>query len=446
MPKIKLDDIGGSLYAMCEELLPLPRSITGQGFRDSVALINEYLGHGGGCDDKFNPALKLHSVPSGTQVYDWVVPDEWECEEAYIITPDGKKICDFNAHRLHVVGYSTAVDVSLSLEELSEHIYSLPDMPDAIPYITSYYQSRWGFCMSENERKSLKPGTYRAVIKSRHFKGELNYADCIIKATSKSKGEILISSYLCHPQMANNELSGPTVLAGLLAYVRELPERNYDYRFVIVPETIGSICYINKNLNTLKERVRAGFVLTCIGDDRAYSYLASPSGDTLADRATKHALSMIDSGYKSYDFTSRGSDERQYCSPLVNLPVCDIMRSKYGCYPEYHTSLDALGSVVTPSGLLGGFNAVKDAVLAIEANKIYEPLVFCEPNLGKRGLYPTLSSASNSKSAYIYRDFLAFVDGKKDVIEIANILGIKASELREIAQKCEEKGLIKERE
>lgn len=279
------------------------------------------------------------------------------------------------------------------------------------------------------------------MIKARHFKGELNYADCVIPATKKSEGEILFTSYICHPQMANNELSGPAVLASAIEFVKSLKHRRYDYRFVIAPETIGSIVYLSKHLKHLQESVKAGFVLTCIGDDMAYSYLATPSANTLADRLALNALKFHAKDFKVYDFTQRGSDERQYCSPLVNLPVCDIMRSKYGRYPQYHTSLDDL-SVVTPSGLAGGAGLVRRLILTIEANQKPLVKVICEPNLGKRGLYPTVSSASNDKLCYLYRDFLAFCDGKRDLLEKSDILQVDTLDLAKVAEVLSKERLI----
>lgn len=424
--------LGKQMHELCAKLYPIPRSITGSGFRKSLNIINEVVGG----------FLNIHAIKSGERVFDWIVPDEWECDDAYIIDPAGNKICDFKKQNLHLVGYSIPIHKTMSLDELLPHIYTLPNMPDAIPYITSYYSRRWGFCMSHTQKQSLIAGNYEIFIKSRHFCGELNYADCILPATKKSKGEILISSYLCHPQMANNELSGPVVLAYLFKFIKSLKERKYDYRFVIVPETIGSICYINKHLKELKANVKAGFVLTCIGDDGAYSYLSSPSGDTLADRVARHVLKFKDINYKSYDFTRRGSDERQYCSALVDLPVCSVMRSKYGEYDEYHTSLDDL-NFVTPSGLFGGFDVMKKIICTLEANQTYEALVFCEPNLGSRGLYPTLSSSTNSKDLYLYRDFFAFVNGKRDLLEIADILNVPAYLLSDIANTLKDKNLIK---
>lgn len=431
-------ELGLSMHALCARLTPLPRSITGQGFRDSLSLLDSELGGG---------VLERFAIASGERAFDWIVPDEWAVDEAYIITPDNEKICDFSKNRLHLVGYSVPTELEIELDELDKHLFSLPDMPKAIPYITSYYKPFWGFCLSQEQRQNLKPGKYKVRIKSKHFKGELNYAQSLVKATiPKSKGEILISSYLCHPQMANNELSGPVVLTYLLGWVLAQKHRSYDYRFVIVPETIGSIVYISRHLKELKQNVKAGYVLTCIGDERAYSFLSSPSGDTLADRAAKLALSQHAKEFKSYDFRQRGSDERQYCSPLVNLPVASIMRSKYGEYKEYHTSLDDL-SLVTPDGLAGGLEAVKLAIKNIEYNAKFITTLECEPNLGSRGLYPTISSTQNAKEnpfAYLYRDIIAFCDGKRDLIEIAWILNASVESLFKAAKKLEGAGLLKE--
>ena len=386
--------------------------------------------------------VERFSIPSGTQVYDWRVPSEWVIRDGYIITPNGKKICQFKEHNLHILNYSAPIDKKLSLDELKEHIYTIPELPNAIAYVTSYYERRWGFCISYNELKELPDGEYHAFIDS-EFKddGELNYAHIIIPSTTGNTKEILISSYLCHPQMANNELSGPVVWSELIRWVRNLKHRKYTYRFVIVPETIGSICYINRNFKTLKENVVAGFVLSCIGDDGDYSVVLSPDENSLSDIATLHTIKHITKEPKIYKFLDRGSDERQYNTPNLNLGVTTICRSLFGHFDEYHTSLDDL-DFVTSIGLEGGFNYARNLIENLEINTKYQLATTCEPNLGSRGLMSTLSRSGIHN--YTIPNFLAYCNGKRSVIEIADILGVEARSLKPIIDKLLEFELIKE--
>lgn len=425
------EQTGKAMYELAKELFPIPRSITGQGFRASLEILNKTLGGG---------ILKFHSIKSGTRVFDWIVPDEWNAKEAYIITPEGKKICDFKKHNLHLLNYSEAIDKEMELEELEKHLYSIEEMPDAIPYVTSYYKRRWGFCITHNERKNLKKGLYKVFIDAKHDEnGVLNYADFIIPSTQNSKDEILLSSYLCHPSMANNELSGPIVAIFLAKWLLGLKERKYNYRFVIIPETIGSIIYLNKHLDHLKKHVKAGFVLSCLGDDNAYSLIHTPKENTLSDKVAMHTLKNKEN-FKDFSFLERGSDERQYCSPLINLPIACVCRTRFGDYKEYHTSKDDL-TFISAKGLKGALKAMQEVIMNLEINEIYQITTFCEPNLGKRGLYHTLNQGITKKP--ISTDFLAYCDGKNDVLDIASKLNIQAYELKELIDKIKIYGLIK---
>lgn len=425
------EQTGKAMYELAKELFPIPRSITGQGFRASLEILNKTLGGG---------ILKFHSIKSGTRVFDWIVPDEWNAKEAYIITPEGKKICDFKKHNLHLLNYSEAIDKEMELEELEKHLYSIEEMPDAIPYVTSYYKRRWGFCITHNERKNLKKGLYKVFIDAKHDEnGVLNYADFIIPSTQNSKDEILLSSYLCHPSMANNELSGPIVAIFLAKWLLGLKERKYNYRFVIIPETIGSIVYLNKHLDHLKKHVKAGFVLSCLGDDNAYSLIHTPKENTLSDKVAMHTLKNKEN-FKDFSFLERGSDERQYCSPLINLPITCVCRTRFGDYKEYHTSKDDL-TFISAKGLKGALKAMQEVIMNLEINEIYQITTFCEPNLGKRGLYHTLNQGITKKP--ISTDFLAYCDGKNDVLDIASKLNIQAYELKELIDKIKIYGLIK---
>lgn len=419
---------GSSMHALAEKLWPINRCITGDGVRQTLLILSEYL-----------PELVMHEIPSGSTCFDWTVPREWRVREAWIKDSTGNKVVDFSANNLHLVGYSIPVDVTLSLEELQTHLHSLPEQPDAIPYITSYYSERWGFCISQNERDRLRPGKYQVHIDSELFDGHLTYGEIYLPGLTDR--EILLSTYICHPSMANNELSGPCVATWLGRWLKELPLRKFSYRILFLPETIGAVCYLSRNLNTLKSRLVAGFVLTCLGDDREYSYLPSLDGDTLADRVAKHTLHHIARDFKSYTFLDRGSDERQYCSPGVDLPVCSMMRSKYGSYPEYHTSLDNL-NLVTPSGLEGGFNAYKCAITCIEKNCIPAATALCEPQLGKRGLYPSLGTRASESIVRDMSNLIAYADGKRSLLEIAEIIGVPMWDLAPLANRLSTHGVL----
>ncbi|EIZ7291799.1 DUF4910 domain-containing protein [Campylobacter jejuni] len=421
---------GKAMYELACELFPIPRSITGQGFRDSLEILNKTLGGG---------TLKFHSIKSGTKVFDWIVPDEWSVKEAYIITPEGEKICDFKKHNLHLLNYSEAIDKEIELEELQDHLYSIEEMPDAIPYVTSYYKRRWGFCLAHNERKKLKKGKYKVYIDAKHDEnGVLDYADFILPSTQNSKDEILISTYLCHPSMANNELSGSVVSIFLAKWLLSLKERRYNYRFVIIPETIGSIVYLSKHLEHLKKHVKAGFVLSCLGDDHTYSLIHTPKENTLSDKVALHTLKNKEN-FKAFSFLNRGSDERQYNAPLVNLGIVGVCRTRYGDYDGYHNSKDDL-NFISKKGLMGGLQSIQEMILNLEINAVYENTITCEPNLGKRGLYHTLSTANDIPLAC---NFLAYCDGENDIIDIANILNMQAYEFKELLEKIKFYGLIK---
>lgn len=421
--------LGDAMHKWASDLFPICRSLTGAGVRESLHYLSSHL-----------DGLKVHSIPSGTAVFDWTIPLEWSIEDAYVLDPAGNKVIDFKNSNLHVLNYSTPVDVELSLNQLNEHLYSLPDMPTAIPYVTSYYAPRWGFCLAQEDRDKLKDGLYRAVIKSNHYHGCLNYAEYFLKGETDE--EILISTYICHPSMANNELSGPVVTTALANLIRELPSRKYNYRFVFVPETIGAITFISENLAHLKSKVVGGFVLTCIGDERNYSYLQSKQEGTLSDRAAMHSMKSLVGDYKLYDFLSRGSDERQYCAPGVDLPIGSIMRTRYGDYPEYHTSLDDL-SLVTASGLAGGLEVCFETIKLIEANETYKVTVYCEPQLGKRGLYPTISSmALDYTDVRTLTNLIAYCDGKHDLIAIAEKINVNARELIPVVKRLVDEGLL----
>lgn len=416
------------MHAFATELFPYCRSLSGDGVRRTLAAIGREL-----------PGLCVHDVPSGTQAFDWTVPDEWNIRSAQLTGPRGEVVVDFANHNLHVVGYSEPVDAELSLDELQAHLHSRPDLPEAIPYVTSYYQRRWGFCLPHSQRERLEPGRYRARIDSTLAPGHLSYGELILPGESRS--EILLSTYICHPSMGNNELSGIVVTTWLAKWLSSLPRRRFTYRILFLPETIGSIVYLSRHHRTMKERTIAGFVVTCVGDDRTYSYLASRAGDTLADRAARHVLRTGVGNYVAYSFLDRGSDERQYCAPGIDLPVCSVMRSKYGTYPEYHTSLDDL-SLITASGLGGALLVLRRCLALLEANRRWRTTVLCEPQLGKRGLYPTLSTIGGGDTVRTMMNLIAYADGSRDLIDLADTIGADGLECIAILDKLAAAGLM----
>lgn len=404
---------GEEMYTLINQLFPICRSITGNGIRQTLKILQNHI------------PLNLHEVPSGTRVFDWKVPPEWNIKDAYILDPAGNKIIDFQKNNLHVVGYSTPVNTSLTLAELLPHLYSLPSQPTAIPYITSYYQPRWGFCLTHNQLIRLKPGKYKVVIDSSLKKGSLTYGELVLPGQSKQ--EIFLSTYACHPSMANNELSGLVVTTYLTKWLLSQPHR-FTYRIIFIPETIGSLTYLSKNLKAMQKNIIAGFNITCVGDNRCYSYLPTKNGSTYTDRVALNILSFKHPQFIKWSYLDRGSDERQYNSPGIDLPIGSIMRSKFGTYPQYHTSLDDL-TFVNPDGLAGSLEVYQDCLTLIENDYAYKIDCLGEPCLGKRGLYPTLSTKSSRQETKTLMDFIAFADGKHDLIDISQTLKVPVWDL-----------------
>lgn len=417
------------MYQLAEKLFPICRSITGDGVRQTLEILKEEY------ED-----LQVYEVPSGTQVFDWTVPKEWNIRDAYIEDSRGKRIIDFKESNLYVMGYSLPMDRMMSLEELKQMIFTQPDQPDVVPYVTSYYQERSGFCMSENQKNALRKDIYHCVIDSDLKEGSLTYGEIILKGDTEE--EVLLSTYICHPSMANNEVSGPVVTIELVKWLASLKQRRYTYRILFIPETIGSITYLSRNLETMKKNTIAGFVLSCLGDDRTYSIVETKYGDTLTDRLLKNILQFHFPDYICYDFLHRGSDERQYNAPGVDLPVCGVCRSKYEEYPEYHTSADDL-SLISEEGLQGSAALMKKCIMALEYNYFYKLSCCCEPQLGKRGLYPTLSQKGNySDAALVMRDLVAYADGSIDLIEISDRIRTPIDLLIPLIDKLQENGLF----
>lgn len=420
---------GKEMYELCRELFPICRSITGNGVRETFKILNSHL------DVKF----KLTEVPTGTKVCDWEVPKEWNITEAYIEDENGKRIIDYKTNNLHVLGYSVPIDKVMPLSELKEHIYTLKDQPDLIPYITSYYKERWGFAMSQNMLDSLPLGNYHALIKSTLENGSLTYGEIFIPGESEE--EIFFTSYICHPSMANNECSGPAVIVYLANYIAAMKKRKYSYRLILAPETIGAITYISTHLEELKKNVICGFNLTCVGDDRTYSIIHSRYNDTLADRVLEGVLKYHYPKYISYPYIKRGSDERQYQAPGVDIPLVGFCRSKYHVYPEYHTSADNL-DIISPDGLAGSFDVVVKCIEALENNEVYKVNCLCEPQLGKRGLVPTMSSKETYKDTLALKDILAYADGTNDVIKLSEIIEQPLERVIKVCKQLCDAGLL----
>ena len=421
-------NIGKLIHKLASKLWPLNRSLTGDGVRETLNIIKKEL-----------PQLKIKEIPSQKKVFDWKIPLEWKVNKAYIIDPDGNKICDFKKNNLHLMGYSIPVEKKIKLSTLQKNLYSLPDQPSAIPYITSYYKKNWGFCLTHHQRKKLKNGQYKVVIDCEHFKGNMSYGELIIKG--KSTKEVFFSTYVCHPSMANNELSGPTISAYLAKFIKR-KKRKYTYRFIFVPETIGAISYLFYNKDTLKKKVIAGYNLTCLGDNRSFSYLPSRSGNTLSDFIAKYILNENKIVFKKYNWNDRGSDERQYCAPGIDLPIASVMRTKYGKYKEYHTSLDDLKKVVTSKGLGKSYEIYVKIINLIEKSRFPKTKVFCEPQLGKRGLYPTVTRKKADIKARTLINLISYCDGKHSFEEISKKCLISISEVNKIVLKLKKKKLI----
>ena len=353
------------------------------------------------------------------------MPPEWNISKAYILDKNKKKILDFKKNNLHIVGYSTPVNKFFSKRELFKRLHSLPNQANAIPYVTSYYKKYWGFCLTESQKKEIKKKYYdsdkfKVVIKSQFNKrGNLNYGELVIPG--KSKQEILISTYICHPSMANNELSGPIVSMTLAQYFLKIKNLKKTLRFIFIPETIGSISYLSKNLKKLKKNVIAGYNLSCIGDERMHSCMFSKYSNSISDKALRSAYKSLNINYKRHSFLKRGSDERQFNSPGIDLPIASIFRTKYAEYPEYHTSLDDF-KLVTIRGLLGGFKVAKKAIDLILEQIHPKNKILCEPHMSKRKLYPTLSKKDTNYFSESIMDFLQYADGKNNINEISVLI------------------------
>ena len=415
-----------------KDLFPICRSITGEGTKKTLIYLKN-----------LNPELKIKSVPSGKNFFDWKVPYEWNINDAHIIhLKSKKKFANFKKNNLHVVNYSHRVNKIVSLKELKKKIYTDSKNKKNIPYITSYYKKNWGFCLSHNEFSKLPTGNYKVLIDSSLKPGKLHYGELLIKG--KSKKEILISANICHPSMANNELSGPLLASYLIQEIKKKFKNNfYSYRFVFLPETIGSIIYIKKNFNMLKKNVIAGFVLSCVGDNRAYSIINSRKEDTLSDISLSSSLFNL-KNVKKYSYLFRGSDERQYCSPGVDLPIVGFCRSKYGEYPEYHSSADNL-NIISAKGFEGSYNVLFNIFSCFELGLKPKTIIKCEPQLSKRGLYPTISDKNNYSDLQVNlrMNLISYCDGFLNTFEISKIIGAPLKDIIEELKILKKNKIIK---
>ncbi len=424
-----------------DRLFPICRSITGPGLRETLDILGEYL------------PLEQFGVKTGTRVFDWEIPKEWHIRNAWLKGPNGEIIADFKKNNLHVVNYSAPVNRKIELEELKNHLFTDPNLPDAIPYVTSYYKERWGFCLSHNEYLKLSPGEYHVFIDSEFINGELNYSQTILPG--QTDREILISSYVCHPSMANNELSGPIVAAFLYNRLAKWKKRRFTYRFVFAPETIGSITYLNRFGEHLIDKLHSGLVFTCLGGQTGLNYKLSRRQNSSIDNMVNHLFKTGVLKGTLRPFTPiGGSDERQYCSPGFNLPVGQIARMVYGSYPGYHNSLDDKDTMTIKS-LYQSVNEIELILRGLELDGIYiNQSPYGEVKLDRHGLYPDINAPGarkhstnqvmdQRKQLNCILTLLNFADGEHTLLEIAKKCNCSVFDLKDIIDLLINKGLIK---
>lgn len=415
------------MYRVVSDLYPICRSITGNGVRATLERIAQEI------------PITVHEVPSGTRVFDWVVPSEWNINDAYIVTPTGARIAEFSKLNLHVLNYSVPVHKKMPLAELRQHLYSIPEHPDWVPYRTSYYKENWGFCLSDRELRSLPDGEYEVCIDSSLEPGHLSYGELFIPGESET--EVLFSCHICHPSLCNDNLSG-IALAMHLAKHLEKQQLRYSYRFLFIPGTIGSITWLALNAESAK-KIGHGLVVTCVGDSGPFSYKKSRRGNAEIDRAVLHVLGHTREGFREIEFYPYGYDERQYCSPGFNLAVGSLSRSSHGQYPEYHTSADNL-DLVQPQCLAESLETYIDVVDVLENNRTYINLnPKCEPQLGKRGLYSSIGAPGGSgvrEMALLW--VLNLADGEHDLLSIAERSGEPFHEIHKAAEALKQGGLL----
>ena len=419
-------EIGQELYDFAERLYPICRSITGDGIRRTLALIQDRI------------PLQLCEVPTGTEVFDWTVPKEWNIRDAYIKDARGRRVVDFQQCNLHVMNYSVPVHATMTLSELKPHLFTLPENPDWIPYRTSYYKENWGFCLSHNQMLALEDGTYEVCIDSTLEDGHLTYGEYYLPG--RSTDEILISCHACHPSLANDNLSGLTVATSLAQFLSGRVLR-YSYRFLFIPGTIGAITWLARNRETAG-RIRHGLVLTCIGDAGGFHYKKSRGGNAEIDRVAAYVLQHHSDSSKTLEFSPYGYDERQYCSPGFNLPVGCLMRSVWGSFPEYHTSADNL-DFIQPMQLAESLRVCTTMLDILENNRRYcNQNPYCEPQLGRRNLYRSTGGDSVDAEISARLWVLNLSDGGHSLLDIAERSGIPFSAINDAAALLREGGLL----
>jgi aminopeptidase-like protein len=424
-----LNDVGHEMYRFMAELYPICRSITGNGFRETLNIIKEHI------------PLEVHEVPSGTQVFDWTVPKEWNIRDAYIKNLKGEKVVDFKKSNLHVVSYSMPVKKKIALKELKKHLFTLPEHPDWIPYRTSYYKENWGFCLSHRQSLKLQDEEYEVCIDSSLEEGYLTYGEYYLKGDKSD--EVLISCHACHPSLCNDNLSGIAVTTFLAKYLSSF-SRRYSYRFLFIPGTIGSITWLCLNENQVA-RIKHGLVAACVGDSGKFTYKKSRRGDADIDKAAMHVLQHSGVDYEVIDFFPYGYDERQFCSPAFNLPVGCLMRTPHGRFPEYHTSADNL-DFVQPTYVVESLSRYLSVLNVVENNKTYvNQNPKCEPQLGKRGLYRAIGGQTDGEGSELAMLWvLNFSDGHHTLLDIAQRSGLKFDVIQNAAKMLLEHSLLRE--
>lgn len=420
-------EMGEAMHAFIGEMYPLCRSITGAGFRETLSMVSRHI------------PLEIQEVPTGTPVFDWAVPKEWEIRDAYVKDGAGNKVIDFRKSNLHVVSYSTPVRATLSLTELKEHLFTLPEHPDWIPYRTSYYQETWGFCLNHNALLEMKDDHYEVCIDSSLEPGHLTYGEYYLPG--EEEGEILISCHACHPSLCNDNLSSVAMVAFLAKHLGTR-RRRYSYRFLFIPGTIGSITWLCLNEDKV-HRIKHGLVAACVGDPGKTTYKKSRQGDAEIDQAVAHVLKHSGQDYEVMDFSPYGYDERQYGSPGFNLPVGCLMRTPHGRYPEYHTSADDL-ALVRPASLADSFMKYLAVFQVLENNRTYLSLnPKCEPQLGKRGLYRLMGG--DRETGFDQMSMLWVLnlsDGRHSLLDIADRSGYDFTEIHRAASALQESRLL----
>jgi aminopeptidase-like protein len=419
--------VGREMYGFVTELYPICRSITGDGVRETLRRIGQYI------------PLEIREVASGTEVFDWTVPKEWNIRDAYVKNAEGERIIDFRKSNLHVMSYSIPVRQTMSLGDLKTHLHTLPEHPDWIPYRTSYYKENWGFCLSHRQSLELKDEEYEVCIDASLEDGHLSYGECYLPGETTE--EILISSHVCHPSLCNDNLSGISLAVAVAKRLKTISHR-YSYRFLFAPATLGPIVWLAAN-EVQTERIKHGLILACVGDSGKTTYKKSRRGNAEVDWAVAHVLKHSGRDYHINEFSPWGYDERQYCSPGFNLPVGCLMRTPNGCFPEYHSSADNLAFVRAES-LEDSFNKCVSILEVLENNYTYlNKNPKCEPRLGKRGLYRTIGGQAHATSDELSMLWvLNFSDGKHSLLEIAEKSGLPFPALRQAAEALREHHLL----